>query len=763
MAVWIPQTPLSGLMGLTLFLALLVLAGVSVRRARALTRSATRARQRYQALLDNLPGIVLRVEGQAPWRIHMASRRVGELLGTGPLALLGQPLTATALAPDDGEGRARLEQCLHTLDGRSPGGELTYRYRHPDGSLRWFEANVRPATTHGRNGQPELDLLLQDVTERQRERQRLQVAQSIIQGSRDAIVSKTLDGIVTSWNAGATEVFGYSAEEAIGMPITRLFRPQDLHQEVELMARIRQNLDVPPFDAVRVRKDGRLVHVSVSLSPTLDEAGHVIGASKIARDIGERVLNEALRRDVAHAEQMAATRTAFLARMSHELRTPMTAVLGFGSLLLQSPLSDEQREQMLAMQRSAQHLLGLLDDVLDTARLDKGELVLNPEPFSLPDLLAEVHAQFDPTAAGRQLGLEISSAPGTPAHFLGDPQRVRQILFNLVDNAIKFTRSGQVRVLASQEGGQLRLDVIDTGVGMSAEQLERVFEPFNQADTSLSRAFGGTGLGTTLCRQLAHLMGGEIQATSQPGEGSRFTVRLPLPVLSNAPFPSLEPHMPLATTLPRPDPDDSTEIRWIDEQAGPAIWGGLRDVWLDALRQFDIELDDHLVRIRDTLQGTDASAALQAVHALRGATASVALPALFERLDSMETRLRAGELVEAATHLDALDRDALRTRRQIVRLNSAPAPWVVDPTPSAIDSTQALAQLAQLREQLARSEVPSQALATLKRALGGQQPAQPWQQLCSALDSFEYDRALEPLGALENWLHSLRTPQEQTP
>lgn len=763
MAVWIPQNPLSGLMGLTLFLALLVLAGVSVLRARALTRSATRARLRYQALLDNLPGIVLRVEGQTPWHVRMASRRASELLGIDAPPVRGRPLFDSPLTPGVEEDRQRLAHCLQSLDSGSPGGELTYPLHHPDGSIRWFEVNVRPASTPGRDGRPELDLLLQDVTDRLRIQRRLEVAQSIIQGSRDAIVSKTLDGIVTSWNAGATEVFGYTAEEAIGMPITRLFRPQDLHQEVELMARIRQNLDVPPFDAVRVRKDGRLVHVSVSLSPTLDEVGRVIGASKIARDIGERVLNEALRREVAHAEQMAATRTAFLARMSHELRTPMTAVLGFGSLLLQSALNEEQREQMLAMQRSAQHLLGLLDDVLDTARLDKGELALNPEPFSLTTLLTEVHARFEPVASGRRLALEVVSTPGTPAHFLGDAHRVRQILFNLVDNAIKFTRAGQVRVLASHEGGMLHLDVIDTGVGMSPEQLAQIFEPFTQADNSLSREFGGTGLGTTLCRQLARLMGGDVQALSHLGEGSRFTVRLPLPVLSSPVFSSQEPHMPFTESPLLPMAADDTRTLWVDEQAGPNIWGGLRDIWLDALRQFDIELDDHLVRIRDALERAEPEAALQAVHALRGAAASVALPALFQRLDAMETQLRAGELPHAATQLLGLDRDAVRTHRQIVRLISAPAPWVSESTPTVIDSAQALAQLTQLREQLARSEVPSQALATLKRALGGQQPAQAWQRLCAAIDSFEYGLALEPLATLESWLRGLRTTQEQTP
>jgi PAS domain S-box-containing protein len=754
-------SPTPALAGMALFLALLVLAGFGAARARAMARAAARARRRYQALLDNLPGIVLRAEARAPWRVKMVSRRVSVLLGDAHPSLVGRPFAQTPLAPDGADDLERLEHLLQALGERPQGGELSYRYHHPDGSLRWFEANVRPSTTPGSDGAAELDLLLQDVTERQHARQHLEVAQSIIRGSRDAIVSKTLQGDVTSWNAGAAEVFGYSAAEAMGMPITRLFREQDLYQEQELMARIRRGLDVPPFDAVRVRKDGRQVHVSVSLSPIRDDHGLVVGASKIARDISDRKLNEALRRDVAHAEQMAATRTAFLARMSHELRTPMTAVMGFGSVLLQSPLSDEQRGQVQAIRSSARHLLRLLDDVLDTARLDKGELVLHPEAFRLTDLLAEVHAQFDPVAAARHLALKVDSAPGTPAHFLGDAQRVRQIVFHLVDNALKFTRAGEVAVHASHEGGVLRLVVSDTGVGMSAEQLARIFDPFVQADTSLGRAFGGIGLGLTLCQQLSRLMGGEVLASSTPGQGSHMVACLPLP-LPASPSPSaLEPAMP-ADPRPTPaKPGDERDTRWVDEPAGTAIWGGMAEVWRDALRQFDAELGEHLERIRAAFGQADAGPALEAVHALRGAAATVALPALFQRLDTLEGLLRAGDLPGAAAGWPGLEGDAAHTREGIAGLLGPQAPGapVAEPLLAAIDLPVALAQLARMREQLGRSEVPSQALAALRKALGGQYPAQDWQRLGTALDSFEYGQALERVAGLETWLHTLAHPR----
>lgn len=219
--------------------------------------------------------------------------------------------------------------------------------------------------------------------------------------------------------------------------------------------------------------------------------------------------------------------------------------------------------------------------------------------------------------------------------------------------------------------------------------------------------------------------------------------------------------MPADQTPTSPNPGDERDTLWVDEPAGLSIWGGMSEVWRDALRQFNAELGGHLEHIRVAFVQADAGPALEAVHALRGAAATVALPALFRRLDTLESLLRAGDLPAAAAGWPGLEGDAARTRERIDRLLGPQAPVVSAATPelAAIDRPGALAQLARMREQLAHSEVPSQALAALRKALGGQCPAQTWQRLGAALDSFEYEQALESVADLEAWLRSLAAPR----
>jgi HPt (histidine-containing phosphotransfer) domain-containing protein len=219
--------------------------------------------------------------------------------------------------------------------------------------------------------------------------------------------------------------------------------------------------------------------------------------------------------------------------------------------------------------------------------------------------------------------------------------------------------------------------------------------------------------------------------------------------------------MPADPTPTSPKPGEERDTLWVDEPAGIAIWGGMSEVWRDALRQFNAELGGHLEHIRAAFAQTDAGPALEAVHALRGAAATVALPALFRRLDTLESLLRAGDLPAAAAGGPGLERDAALTRERIDGLLGprAPSAPAAEPVLAAIDLSVALAQLARMREQLAHSEVPSQALAALRKALGGQCPAQAWQRLSTALDSFEYEQALESVAGLEAWLRSLADPR----
>ena len=246
----------------------------------------------------------------------------------------------------------------------------------------------------------------------------------------------------------------------------------------------------------------------------------------LRRTLGELV--EA--RDAAEAANVA--KSQFLANMSHEIRTPLNGVLAMAQILARSPLEDAQREQVDVIHRSGETLLGLLNDILDVSKIEAGKLELEVAPFEPEALATAAAAAFAAVAERKGLRLSVEVAPGAAGARLGDAARLRQILNNFLSNALKFTEAGEVRLSLSSQGpdgtGGLRLDVSDTGMGIPAEQLPKLFQKFTQLDASTTRRFGGTGLGLAICRELAELMGGEVSVESEPGRGSTFSVVLPL-------------------------------------------------------------------------------------------------------------------------------------------------------------------------------------------------------------------------------------------
>ena len=243
-----------------------------------------------------------------------------------------------------------------------------------------------------------------------------------------------------------------------------------------------------------------------------------------------------LKTALARAQRaVAATvvKSAFLANMSHEIRTPLNGMLGTAELLLGTPLDARQRDYVETLRSSTESLLGVLSDILDLSKLEAGRLQLAPTPFDLLETVREVISILGPRAADKGLALQVTYPSDVPRHFVGDRGRIRQILVNLVSNAIKFTERGSVRIVVdgranAEEGAWLELCVADTGIGMGAEALERIFEKFGQADPSATRRHGGAGLGLTICRHLVDLMAGRIEVESHEGKGASFRVGLPL-------------------------------------------------------------------------------------------------------------------------------------------------------------------------------------------------------------------------------------------
>ena len=234
------------------------------------------------------------------------------------------------------------------------------------------------------------------------------------------------------------------------------------------------------------------------------------------------------------AEEANRAKSTFLATMSHEIRTPLNGVLGMAQALAVDDLSESQRERVAVIRESGEALLAILSDVLDLSKIEAGKLELEETEFDLGDIVRGVHTAFTALANKKGLSFNLDIDGATKGVYRGDPTRLRQILYNLISNALKFTESGEIRVSASRDGPKLRLVVADTGLGIPAERLSTLFSKFVQVDASTTRRFGGTGLGLAICRELAELMGGSIEAESELGQGSRFVVTLSLPRVGEA-------------------------------------------------------------------------------------------------------------------------------------------------------------------------------------------------------------------------------------
>src|SRR5918911_84052 len=376
--------------------------------------------------------------------------------------------------------------------------------------------------------------VIRDVSARKRgEEARAQLA-AIVEASEDAIIGKTLDGTITSWNPAAARLYGYSAEEAIGQPISLLIPPDHRDELPVLLARVARGENIAPFETERLRKDGTRLAVSVSIAPVRAASGTIVAAAVVARDITERkraeVALEESNRELARANRVKAE---FLAMMSHEIRTPMNGVIGMAGLLLDTELTAEQREYAESLRTSAEALLTIINDILDFSKIEAGRLDLEEGDVDIQRTVEDVLDLLAPQARAKGLELAALVTEDVPPILVGDPGRLRQILLNLVGNAVKFTPAGEVVVRASvddvaDEGVVVRVTVADSGVGIAPDVRAQLFEPFTQANGSAARRYGGTGLGLAICKRLVELMGGEIGVESVLGQGSTFwfTVRL---------------------------------------------------------------------------------------------------------------------------------------------------------------------------------------------------------------------------------------------
>jgi PAS domain S-box-containing protein len=350
-----------------------------------------------------------------------------------------------------------------------------------------------------------------------------------------AIFAMDPTGHVMSWNAGAERIKGYRPDEIIGRHFSVFYPPEDIASgktrwELEIAAREGRVED----EGWRLRKDGTRFWANVVITALRDENGQLVGFAKVTRDLterraaAERAIEDA--RLVAEADAANRAKTEFLTTMSHELRTPLNAIAGYADLLalgIGGVLSEEQKAYVDRMRRSQQHLLGIITDLLDFGRIEAGEVAYEIEPVLLITVIDDVGAMIEPQAAERRVTIDRHACrPEVIA--LADRDRVRQIILNLLSNAVKFTPAGgRITVACEAAADRVALSVRDTGIGIAADKLESVFEPFVQLGRSLTTSHEGTGLGLSIGRDLARAMGGELAVESTLGEGSMFTLTLP--------------------------------------------------------------------------------------------------------------------------------------------------------------------------------------------------------------------------------------------
>jgi PAS domain S-box-containing protein len=346
-----------------------------------------------------------------------------------------------------------------------------------------------------------------------------------------AIFSLSPEGIILSWNVGAERIKGYKAKEAIGKHFS-IFYTQEAkertHPEYELEEAIKNGSYEE--EGWRVRKDGQQIWASVTITPIISSRGTLEGFLKVTRDLTERKRYESeLERARDEAILANALKSRFVANITHEIRTPLSGVVGLSQLIAEDKNLDPQtRETSHRIFEASKQLLVILNDLLDFAKLEAGKVDVEHIPYNIANVIDDVVGLSKAQAENKSLSISITIDPEVPHIFVGDPNKLRQVLNNLVHNAIKFTETGGIEVFVEKQPESLFFSVADTGIGIKAEIQEKLFRPFVQAHESTTRLFGGTGLGLSIAQQLIELMGGTIGLVSQPGEGTTIWFTLPI-------------------------------------------------------------------------------------------------------------------------------------------------------------------------------------------------------------------------------------------
>ncbi len=534
----------------------------------------------------------------------------------------------TLIHPDDLPGYN--ERFAAQLSGHTAFIDPEYRLRAADGGWRWISARAKTVAA-AEDGKPiRIIGTLQDITDRREAEQALRASQaearqlSLVAAKTDnPVLIISPQGNIEWVNESFSRVLEYSLEEVTGRnPLDFLTGPET---DQAILTDIRSALargQGLATDLVHYSKAGRKYHLHLEIQPVRNDAGQIGNFIFLATDITARVESEAqLRRAKSEADAASRAKSEFLASMSHEIRTPMNGVIGMTSLLMETRLTPEQRDFVATIHNSGETLLAIINDILDFSKIESGKLELESIPLDLTSCLEESIELFALQAAGKRIELAYTLAPGTPAWINGDVTRLRQILVNLINNAVKFTSGGsiiiEVRALTEPTGTpRLEFAVRDTGIGIPPDRLDRLFKAFSQVDSSTTRKYGGTGLGLAISQRLCALMGGDIRVESTVGQGSSFIFTIIAP-------PALPPLKSPMPSLPAPLRDGLTLV-----VGGSAAVGTQLESW-----ELRVELVSSPAAAKARCAGLDQPPALLIIDgdttAEAGELAGIACPRLF--------------------------------------------------------------------------------------------------------------------------------------
>lgn len=474
-------------------------------------------------------------------------------------------------------------------------------------------------------GRPYLMGLFRDISERNRAEEKIRQLAAIVQSSEDAIIGEDLDGIITSWNMGAENIYGYSESEIVGRSISLLYPPRFEDDLKFILDKIKLGENIQHFETVRLRKDGKPIQMSLTVSPILNADGKIVAASVIGHDITIRKKSELdLIRAKDQAESANKMKDAFIANISHEIRTPLNGILGMTSLIkemFQNDIKKEDEEIFEGIESSSKRIIRTIDMILNYSRLHVGEFNIRPAKISLSKICTNLVKEFNTSAKHKSLELSFQNNFGDTFIF-ADEYSITMAVSNLIDNAIKFTSAGYVRLILDKgKNNEVILEIKDSGLGIDKDYLNYIFEPYRQEQMGYGRAYEGIGLGLAIVKKVISLNNAVITVESKKGDGTAFFINFgktingneikaePVRVPRISPVP--EKSSKITVLLVEDDPLNQMTIKRFVEKKYSCIVTDSSDNVKEILRRGNIDLILMDISIKGSINGLELTKELK--------------------------------------------------------------------------------------------------------------------------------------------------------